>query len=83
MVNRPPRTNQFPAPCTKCGQEVPAGTGVLTYSRETRKYFVRHQSPYWVGVPCAGDAIGTPGMGRFVGGCPTPEQSTDLAEATA
>ena len=83
MVSRPPRTNKFPAACTKCGQEVPAGTGVLTYSRATRTYFVRHKDKQWVGTPCAGEAIGKPGMGRFVGGCPTPEQSTDSAQATA
>jgi hypothetical protein len=83
VVNRTPRTNKFPAPCVKCEQEVPAGTGVLTYSRATRSYSVRHKDKQWVGVPCAGEAIGKPGMGRFVGGCPPPEQLTDPAEATA
>jgi hypothetical protein len=83
VVTRAPRTSQFPAPCTTCGLEVPAGTGVLTWSRTARKHFVRHKAPYWVGVPCAGEAIGQPGMGRFVGGCPEPEQLTESTKATA
>jgi hypothetical protein len=69
MVNHnQPRTNRYDAVCFKCGQTVPAGFGVLRLA--LRGYVVRHRDPYWVGVPCAGDAIGTPGMGRMVGGCP-------------
>ncbi len=83
MVTRQLHANRFPATCTRCGQEVAPGMGVLTRSRTARKNFVRHKDAQWVGTPCAGDAIGKPGMGRFVGGCPTPEQSTDPATATA
>jgi hypothetical protein len=83
VVTRQLRTNRFPATCTRCGQEVAPGAGVLMRSRTARKNVVRHKDKQWIGTPCAGEAIGQPGMGRFVGGCPTPEQQTTPAEATA
>lgn len=73
-----PRVNQFAADCASCGQEVAAKAGVLT--GRPGAWTVTHAPRRWVGVPCGGDMIGKPGMGRWVGGCPDAKAGTDAAE---
>jgi hypothetical protein len=77
-----PRANKFAAPCAGCGQEVPAGAGLLTGGQRSG-WKVEHKPRRWVGVPCGGDMIGKPGMGRWVGGCPDAKAGTDAAEVAA
>lgn len=63
-----PRANRYDAACSDCRKKVPAGTGILTGSRDLG-WSVRHGDRKWLGAPCGGDAIGKPGMGRWAGGC--------------
>jgi hypothetical protein len=56
--------NKFLAPCTRCGCDVPTGTGYAIKPVDTGKWETRHQEPRKVD-------------GRTVGGCPI---DVDLAE---
>jgi hypothetical protein len=72
-----PRPNSYPGECALCGKLVQAGAGILTGSRATG-YAVRHGDRKWTGVPCGGEMIGQPGMGRWAGGC---EDAPDVTYA--
>jgi hypothetical protein len=54
-----PRTNQFPAPCQGCGQDVPGGQGELY--RDGGQWRVKHRAASWHGSPVSG---------LYVNGCP-------------
>lgn len=55
--------NKYPGKCARCGQEVPAGGGVL-YLKRGLKPRLEHRPSQWVGSPVSG---------QFVGGCPGPD----------
>jgi len=54
-----PRANKFDGGCASCGRLVPAGTGVLTGSRDSG-YIIRHRERRWIGSPVSG---------KWAGGC--------------
>jgi hypothetical protein len=58
-----PRPNKYDASCSACGRLVPAGTGILTGSRD-QGYQVRHRDARWIGSPVSG---------RWAGGCEDAE----------
>lgn len=69
------RPNKYAGTCSRCGGTVAALAGVLTGNRD-QGYQIRHGERRWVGSPCGGEMIGKPGMGRWVGGCPTGGETT-------
>ena len=53
------RGNKYAATCAKCGGELPAGSGVVTFLGG--RWIASHEPCRWHGSPVSG---------RWVGGCP-------------
>lgn len=53
------RGNKYPATCAKCGGDLPAGRGVVTFLGG--RWVPSHEPVQWHGSPVSG---------RWVGGCP-------------
>ncbi len=57
---RGPRANRYPGPCATCGDEVPAGAGLLE-GGQASGWTVKHRPAAWSGSPVSG---------WYAGGCP-------------
>lgn len=55
------RANRYAGPCRYCGDEVPAGAGLLERDRASHRWTVQHLPATWAGSPVSG---------RYINGCP-------------
>jgi hypothetical protein len=61
------RTNKYPAPCQRCGEDIPARSGELF--RDAGQWRVRHLAATWKGSPVSGG---------WAGGCPADTAALNL-----